>query len=294
MSFSVNISLVDTFSRSVGFILVRLCFKTIFSSEEKHRIIDAFLHLKYSLHLKTHFMERKAFLRNSIGLLSMATLLDACKKTDTAGTSSTATGSSACRVSPEEVEGPYPYPGGEATNPLLRTDVTGGQTGVPLTLALQVVNTNSSCAAVPNARVDMWQCNKDGYYSGYAGQTSVNGTQSYVGATWLRGYQTSDANGAVGFTTIYPGWYPGRTTHIHFEVYVGGVLKKTGQFAFPESISDVVHVSAAYAAHGVNTTKNAADGIFGNSATDLANETLSLAGSVSAGYTGSYTIGIAI
>jgi protocatechuate 3,4-dioxygenase beta subunit len=249
----------------------------------------------YSLTSKLILMERKAFLKNSIGLFSVMTLLDACKKTDvssSATTTATNAGSSACRVSPTETEGPYPYPGGEATNPLQRADVTGGQTGVPLTLALQVVNTNNSCAAVSGARVDIWQCNKDGYYSGYAAQPGINGTQSYVGATWLRGYQLTDSNGAAGFTTIYPGWYSGRATHIHFEVYVGGVLKKVGQMAFAESISDVVHVSSAYAAHGVNTTRNAADSVFGDSATDLANETLSLAGSVSAGYTGSYTIGV--
>jgi hypothetical protein len=75
---------------------------------------------------------------------------------------------------------------------------------------------------------------------------------------------------------------------------VNNVLKKVAQMAFSEAISDVVHASALYAAHGVHPTRNATDQVFGDSATDLANETLNLAGSVSAGYTGTYTIGIAL
>ncbi len=93
-------------------------------------------------------MERKNFLRNSIGLLgSGVLLLEACKKA-AATTTTTGTGSGSCIVTPEEVEGPYPYASGEINNPLLRNDITGGQTGVPLTLALTIVNTNNNCAAV--------------------------------------------------------------------------------------------------------------------------------------------------
>ncbi len=234
-------------------------------------------------------MERKHFLRNSIGLLSAAVLADACKKDD-AGTTS-----SGCIASPSEVEGPYPYAGGEITNPLQRADVTAGQTGLPLTLTFLVTNVNNNCAAVPSARVDIWHCNKDGYYSGYGNQNGGTlGTKSYVGETWLRGYQVAGADGKVVFNTIYPGWYQGRATHIHLEVFVNNVLKKTTQITFPETISDAVHVSALYAAHGVNTMRNTSDGIFINSATDLANETVLLQGDTTNGYTGSYTIGIAL
>jgi protocatechuate 3,4-dioxygenase beta subunit len=196
-------------------------------------------------------MERKNFLRTFV--LAAATgpmIIDACKK-DSQSTTSSSTGettaadinanSSACRVTPTEVEGPYPYPGGELTNPLNRADVTGGQTGVPLTLNLLVVNTSDSCNVVANARVDIWHCNKDGYYSGYSGQQGQLGSKNYTGETWLRGYQTTDDKGAVTFNTVYPGWYSGRATHIHFEVFVNNVLKKTAQFAFPEAISDAVH-----------------------------------------------------
>jgi protocatechuate 3,4-dioxygenase beta subunit len=246
-------------------------------------------------------MERKNFIKKGvgslIGLAAIVPIIDACKKNVTtssgSGSGSGSTNGS-CIVSPTETEGPYPYPGGELTNPLQRADITASQTGLPLTLTILVVNTNNSCAVVQNARVDIWHCNKDGYYSGYSGQPGISGTQSYVGQTWLRGYLLTDANGLAQFATIYPGWYSGRATHIHFEVYVNNVLKKTTQMAFSESISDAVHVSSLYAAHGVNTTRNASDSVFGDSATDLANETISLTGNASAGYAGTFTIGVAL
>jgi protocatechuate 3,4-dioxygenase beta subunit len=253
-------------------------------------------------------MERKNFLKSFVVAAAAGPMiLDACKKdtvTPSSTTTTTTTGTSTttgtttttgnCVVSPTEEEGPYPYAGGEKNNPLNRFDVTEDQIGVPLTLTLLVVNTNDNCNVVPNVRIDIWHCNNQGYYSGYANQPGLLGTQSYVGKTWLRGYQTTDANGQLKFTTFYPGWYSGRATHIHFEAFISGTLKKIGQMAFSEAISDVVHVSTLYSAHGKNPTPNASDSVFGNSATDLANETLSLAGSVADGYAGTYTIGLAL
>ena len=248
-------------------------------------------------HEKFYAMEqsRKKFLKNFfIGATSVPLIIEACKKSDVASSSGSepSSGSSgSCTVAPEETEGPYPYAGGEITNPLQRTDITEGLTGLPLSLTFAVVNTNSSCAAVSNARVDIWHCNKDGYYSGYANQPGYLGTQSFVGATWLRGYQLTDNNGKAQFATIYPGWYTGRATHIHIEVYVNNVLKKTTQVTFSETISDAVHVTALYSAHGINSTRNAADNIFSDS---LANEIVTLSGNTTSGYTGTFSIGIAL
>jgi len=242
-------------------------------------------------------MQRKNFLKNSIGLLSAAVLIDSCKKTDIAGTTitTTTTGGTtgSCIVAPTETEGPYPYPGGEITNPLNRADITGGQTGVPLALTFTLVNTNNSCAILSGYRIDIWHCNAKGYYSGYANQPGVSGTLSYVGSTWLRGYQTTDANGKLIFTTIYPGWYASRATHFHFEVYNGTTLIKTGQLTLPETISDAIHITSAYNG-SVNATRNATDSVFGNSATDLANQTMQISGSIAAGYAATQTIGIAV
>lgn len=245
-------------------------------------------------------MERKSFLRTfAVAAAAGPLLIEACKKdststqTDTT-TTTTSTNGTTCITTATEEEGPFPYSSGEINNPLNRVDVTGGQTGVPLSISFVVVNTNNNCNVVTGARIDIWHCNKDGYYSGYGNQPGVLGTKSYIGETWLRGYQLTDSSGVAKFTTIYPGWYTGRATHIHMEVFINNVLKKVTQMAFSETISDAVHVSTLYAAHGVNTTRNATDQVFGDSATDLANETIALTGSISAGYSGTYTIGVAL
>ena len=241
-------------------------------------------------------MERKNFLKTfALMAATGPMIIDGCKKDAAAKsttTTSTSTTSGSCIVTASETEGPYPYVGGEITNPLNRSDVTAGQTGVPLTLSFVVVDANNSCNVVTGARVDIWHCNKDGYYSGYANQNSGLGAKSYVGETWLRGYQLTDSTGVAKFSTIYPGWYSGRATHIHIEVFVNGVMKKTTQICFSESINNVVYASSLYSSHGINPLTNEADGILGNSLTDLANETVSLTGSVAEGYSGSYTIGI--
>jgi len=245
-------------------------------------------------------MERKSFLRTfAVAAAAGPMLIEACKKDSVANTTdtsvtTTSTNGSTCTVTPTEVEGPYPYASGEINNPLNRSNISGGQTGVPLAINFVVVNTNDNCNVVSGARIDIWHCNKDGYYSGYGNQNSVLGTKSYIGETWLRGYQLTDTSGIAKFSTIYPGWYSGRATHIHIEVFISNVLKKTSQMAFSEAISDVVHVSTLYAAHGINTTRNTGDQIFANSAADLANEIIALTGSVSAGYSGSFTIGLAL
>ena len=249
-------------------------------------------------------MERKSFLRTfAVAAAAGPLLLDACKKDDTSTsstttktTTSTTTSTTTCVTTPTEEEGPFPYPSGEINDPLDRSDVVETQTGVALAINFVVVNTNDNCNTVENVRVDIWSCNPDGYYSGYDDQAGgVSGvSNSYSGDTCLRGYQLSDSAGVVKFTTIYPGWYSGRATHLHIEVYIDSVLKKTSQLAFPESISNVVQVSTRYAAHGANPLSNADDRVFGDSTTDLTIETLSLTGSISAGYSTTHTIGLAL
>ena len=237
-------------------------------------------------------MERKDFLKSSLGMIGFsAVLMEACKKDVT---TTDISGSDSCIVTPTEEEGPFPYPGGEIDNPLERSDITGGQSGIPISYTFAVVDTNNSCAIVSGARVDIWHCNKDGYYSGYGSQSGgVSGVSNdYTGQTWLRGYQTADAKGQVQFISVYPGWYSPRATHIHLEIFIDNVLKKQAQLAFPESISNVVHVTSLYAAHGVNTTTNTSDSVFGDSATDLTNETLTITGDTTNGYTATYQVGL--
>src|SRR5262249_40310184 len=95
----------------------------------------------------------------------------------------------------------------------IRSNIDGSsiQTGIPLTLTITVVDSENSCIGLQNAQVDIWHCNADGVYSG-------EDVENTVGLTWLRGYQLTDSEGQVTFTTIFPGWYQGRTTHIHLRV----------------------------------------------------------------------------
>ena len=135
-------------------------------------------------------MERKDFLKSSLGMIGFsAVLMEACKKDVT---TTDISGSDSCIVMPKEEEGPFPYPGGEIDNPLERSDITGGQSGIPVSYTFTVVDTNNSCAIVSGARVDIWHCNKDGYYSGYGNQSGGVSVVSndYTGQTWLMGYQT--------------------------------------------------------------------------------------------------------
>jgi hypothetical protein len=112
-----------------------------------------------------------------------------------------------------------------------------------------------------------------------------------AGQTFLRGLQTADGSGLVTFNTIYPGWYAGRATHIHVEVFVNGRNVKTTQIAFPESVNAAVYASGVYAAKGQNPQTNASDGIFADgTSTELA----AMSGSAAAGYTATLRISVGL
>jgi protocatechuate 3,4-dioxygenase beta subunit len=188
-------------------------------------------------------------------------------------------GSAACAVSPTETIGPYP----SLTN-LIRSDIREGSAGIPLTLALTVVNVNNTCTPVANANVDIWQCDADGHYSQYS-QGGYDGRSK----TFLRGIQTTDSAGRVTFTTVYPGWYQGRATHIHVEVSINGRSVKVTQIAFPENVNAQVYRSGVYASRGLNPTSNTSDMVFSDS---LSSELAVLSGDASSGFTATYTVGI--
>ena len=143
-----------------------------------------------------------------------------------------------------------------------------------------MVNAANGCAPVPNANVEIWHVDAAGNYSQYGTQTTQ---------TFLRGIQTTNNNGEVTFTTIYPGWYQGRATHIHVEVTMNGRSVKVTQIAFPESINNTVHANGVYASRGSNPMSNQADGIFADS---LSSEIVTPTGSVGAGYAATFQVGI--
>jgi protocatechuate 3,4-dioxygenase beta subunit len=191
-----------------------------------------------------------------------------------------------CTVIPDETIGPYPDKTGMLSNATYnRSDVTEGKDGLGMSLVLSVVDVANGCAAVADAQVIIWHCDAVGEYSEYAGQPGFDGT----GLTFLRGWQATDANGQVTFKTIYPGWYAGRVTHIHVQVFVGGTSKKATQIAFPETVTNAVYQTGVYAAKGQNPTTNATDMVFLDGVQE---ELANLTGDTTAGYTATLTIGI--
>jgi protocatechuate 3,4-dioxygenase beta subunit len=190
-----------------------------------------------------------------------------------------------CVLIPQETEGPYPLDLSKNAA-MFRQNITEGRPGMPLNLSMTILNVNT-CSPIANARVDIWHCDKDGVYSGY-NQPGAN----TVGQTFMRGIQMTDSTGQVKFTTIYPGWYSGRITHIHFQVFVTSVLRATSQVAFPDATNAAVYASSLYVAKGQNRSvaSNAADMVFSDG---FQNQLLALtANATTGGYDASITVGI--
>ena len=165
-----------------------------------------------------------------------------------AGPAAVASGALSCVLTPEQTEGPY-YIDGEK----LRRDITEGRLGVPLSLRLHVVDA-STCKPIKGAAVDIWHADALGVYSGF-GSGSGN-------RTFMRGIQKSDATGLARFRSVWPGWYQGRTVHIHVKVHVGGSVVHTGQLYFSDSVTDAVFRRKPYSRRGKRTTRNANDFVF--------------------------------
>ncbi|WP_294304857.1 intradiol ring-cleavage dioxygenase [uncultured Chryseobacterium sp.] len=245
-------------------------------------------------------IDRKGFLR-TLGLAGVtavaAPLLVHCgnddditTETGSSGNSSgsnSGTGSSAtgCSVTNSETEGPFPT---KSPSSLVQTNIVSDRTGVPFTIAITVQNVNAACANLQGAIVDIWHCDREGNYSEYGG----SGMQSanYTSVHFLRGRQTTDANGKVNFTSVFPGWYSGRATHIHVHIYnASGQSLLVTQIAFPEgNDSAVVQVAASTGYKGMSGyTYNANDNVFSDG---TSNEMSVITGSVSGGFALTHTI----
>lgn len=159
-------------------------------------------------------------------------------------------GGNGCTVYPQQTEGPYYLDLG-----MLRRDITEGKPGAPLRIVIEVLSA-TACAPLKDVAVDLWQCDADGVYSGYP---NMLGGLDTTGQTFLRGTQVTDENGLVEFDSIYPGWYPGRTTHIHFKVHPTSTTEATSQMYFPEDVTMTIYATAPYSTHGPKDTSNAAD-----------------------------------
>jgi len=159
-----------------------------------------------------------------------------------------------CSLMPETTEGPY-----YIDPKLVRQDITEGRKGIPLRMQIQVVT--ADCRPVKDARVDIWQCDAEGNYSGYANMGSKRDNDT-TGQTFLRGTQTTDANGIVTFDTIYPGWYSGRTAHVHYKIFLNEKTVLTSQIFFPDALNEYIYLkSPEYKRSAERDTVNSIDGI---------------------------------
>ncbi|HEX4815150.1 MAG TPA: hypothetical protein VFV66_20605 [Nonomuraea sp.] len=182
-------------------------------------------------------------------------------------------GAPTCALSPEATQGPYYFDAGK-----LRGDIREGRPGVRLRLALKVQEART-CRPLPDAVVDIWQCDAIGVYSGAEAQSKADhdSPPSFADISdktvmpdlkpadstrYLRGAQVAGADGVVRFTTIWPGWYPGRTVHVHVLVLVDEKRVLSTQLMFDEALNKKVMAREPYAGHTGRDTFNHTDPVF--------------------------------
>ncbi|OAI22371.1 hypothetical protein A1351_20485 [Methylosinus sp. R-45379] len=168
-------------------------------------------------------------------------------------------------AAPEPAPGPLTAPAEEGPFyldldlDLQRADIAEGLAGVPLDIVFAVQDETG--APLPGARIDVWHCDAQGRYSGFPGQ-GEDGRLDLSGKTFLRGSQIAGADGRARFSSVYPGWYPGRTTHIHFKIIDGGTARLTSQIFLPDALSEFLYANLGdYARGRLRDTLNSTDGI---------------------------------
>jgi protocatechuate 3,4-dioxygenase beta subunit len=227
-------------------------------------------------------MQRKDFLKKGIpGVLSIigisAVIGHGVKENDIPGDEQD------CTLSPGETKGPFPN---KTPSELVKANIKADRTGIALLVNLTIQDKNNNCKPLPGAIVDIWHCDKDGYYSEYGNHPMQH--KDLTGEHFLRGRQIADEKGRVSFLSIYPGWYSGRAPHIHFEIFgSNGKSLLVTQVAFPENISEQVYATPLYAGRGQANTSNTRDGIFRNS---LAGNMATVTGNIKDGFTLEKTI----
>ncbi len=227
-------------------------------------------------------MDRKKFIKQGLAgigtIVALPTLLSSCN-----GDDGQAIDPNACMVSPAETGGPFPI---KTPAELVRENIIGDRTGMPLLINLKIEDTNNNCEPLVGVYVDIWQCDAKGNYSEYDDQLDGN----FTNKSFLRGRQLTGIDGIASFISIYPGWYPGRAPHLHLEI-----KKTTGesllitQTAFPEDVSSAVYDTDGY--KGKFDTSNSEDGEFENSLNR--NIASSVIGNTTEGYTLTETIKVA-
>jgi protocatechuate 3,4-dioxygenase beta subunit len=144
-----------------------------------------------------------------------------------------------------------------------RADISDGFPGLPARVSLRLVDAGT-CAPIAGARVEIWHTNAGGFYTGEeTARMCTRGDAEATAARAFRGVRETDADGQVHFLTVYPGWYPGRTVHIHLKATVDGQDLLVSQLLFDDALSDLIYADHPdYAGRGERDTQNGNDGIF--------------------------------
>jgi protocatechuate 3,4-dioxygenase beta subunit len=163
--------------------------------------------------------------------------------------------------------------------------------GTPLQLTFNVMRFGTTaCTPLTGAYLDVWHCDAGGVYSDVSG--------AGTGHKFLRGYQITDANGVVQFTSVYPGWYSGRAVHIHFKLRLFAGSTKTyeftSQFFFNDPLTDIVHSASPYSSRGVRDTRNSVDGIYNSLAAAQKSALTLQPTAVSGGYAGALNLDVSV
>jgi protocatechuate 3,4-dioxygenase beta subunit len=236
-----------------------------------------------------------------LGTMGAATLLGACVQPGAGAPGNAAsTGASAaavattnatlapgCVVRPELTEGPV-FVEEELNRSDIRLDPSNGviSAGVQFDLTFRVTQVGkNACTPLSGVKIDVWHCDGAGIYS----DTTQLGMHT-VGQKFLRGYQHTDANGIAKFTTIYPGWYEGRTVHIHFKMRNEQGYEFTSQLFFDDTLTDEVFKADPYASKGERKLRNADDSIYQQSGGQMILEVET----VPTGYAATFDVGLQI
>jgi len=219
-------------------------------------------------------MQRKDFLKKGLpGVLSIIGISAIIGHGE-----NEATADDDCIVSPRETKGPFPN---KTPTQLVQSTIKSDRTGIALLINLIIQDKNNNCKPLPGAIVDIWHCDKDGYYSEYGNHPMQR--KDLTSEHFLRGRQTADEKGRISFLSIYPGWYSGRAPHIHLEIFdSNGKSLLVTQVAFPENISKTVYSSPLYTNRGDADTSNTRDGIFRDS---LSEQLAAIKGNLKDGFT---------
>jgi protocatechuate 3,4-dioxygenase beta subunit len=250
-------------------------------------------------------MDRRRALA-SLGTVGLGSLLVACTRDSGSGGASVPTTSggtatvqpqtsasaladlfdraASCTATAEQTEGPYYFDVDS-----IRTDVREDRAGVPLHLGIRVQDA-AACSAIANAVVDIWHCDAEGLYSGFESASQGGGGGGRTDQkTYLRGAQVTNAQGIVEFRTVYPGWYGGRTVHIHTKVHLDATRAITTQLYFDEAVTAAVYAKPPYNGRSGRETFNSDDRVYSSGGGTAPVLTLSPEGD---GYLGLITIGV--